>query len=770
MQIITKKISLEPYKSRINGSLTSFDGEDVVTFSDYRKLDIRHNNYGLFPKDVICYDGKILSYPTLMERYHFCKRYKEMLKYDNCEDGGFYDNAITYYTHNFTHHTESLKKEYEDLDAIYAEYGGDVFFNWCESILYGGNVNYSETAHILIPILFTNTIDDMGEFSIFCDDWEAGEEYTKDSLSIYDEKVWIKYGTDYGSIYSDRYKELYFPQISGMPHDENYQWYEKSGANISYSKEQWKDYTDEYFLKTDTKYSKKIQSGTTYTNRNGKVFYNAHPKNDIAYKYDIIKNNELGFYIINNEIFEPYKTEYINYNNEYIFVYDADNFVQLNEKYCYVKGQKIYSKTKEDGYSHYFLIDGDEYNVEKDGLFISYKGIAYKINNNIININGINYPKIDSYAIINGKNYFISSNKIVTLTRDNNTYSLNDTLVTDLGVHLSDFNSKSSGYTIDGDIVYVLKPYNEYSVETMSGYTESKLSSFESYHIAYDDMGNKLPGALVKNADGTYKTPKEKDYLDLPYRVGNVSDLSVMEYDTDGKTPKTFFGNILTSIIFYYVDYYDNIIEDTKVECGLNDSLLEKINECKDKLKTFKKGHAEDNYISEKHYYIKDEIRCNIKYHMGAIIQSDLETIQEDGIVYEEEVKLVDKTFDYMYDEFSSCIIHYYEFEYNDMFDEMNEYSNDTCKVGKAYFSFKIDDLISDKQKGYRAKHDGMIAAPVFREEYKFGSSSLENIESNIYIDRGFSASYEKHLKLLDVKSMEALENMGNGFYNIIES
>ena len=108
MQIITKKISLEPYKSRINGSLTSFDGEDVVTFSDYRKLDIRYNNYGLFPCNVICPKDKCnsdeditLSYPTLMERYHFCKRYKEMLKYDNCEDGGFYANAVTYYTHNF---------------------------------------------------------------------------------------------------------------------------------------------------------------------------------------------------------------------------------------------------------------------------------------------------------------------------------------------------------------------------------------------------------------------------------------------------------------------------------------------------------------------------------------------------------------------------------------------------------------------------------------------------------------------------------------------
>lgn len=759
MRIITKKISLEPYKSRINGSLTSFDGEVPVTFTDYRKFDMRYNNYGLFPKDVI-YNGKVLSYPTLMERYHFCKKYREMLKYDNCENGGYYNNAVTYYTHNFIHHSESLKKEYEDLDSKYESYGGNNFLNWCESILYGGSVTYSETAHILIPILFTNTIDDMGEYSIFCNDWEEGVEYSSSDIAIYDEKVWMKNDTDYGSLYSNRYKEFYFPQIKDMKYDENFIWYQKSKNDFTYSESQWVDYTDYYFDKTDTDYSKKLPSGTTYTNRNGKVFYNADPKEDMAYKYQIITNGEYGFYVINNEIFKPYRTEYIKYNNEYIFVYDADNFVQLNEKYCYVKGQKVYSKTKENCYNHYFIIDGNEYNIIKNGLFIDYKGSAIIIDNNSITINGLNYPKINSYSVIDGKNYYINNNNIVTLTRNNNQYSLDSNIVTDLGIKLTEFNSKSSGYTINNDIVYVLKPYKEYNINTISGYTESKLSSFESYHVAFDDIGNKLPGALQKKSDGTYIPLKDGYELDLPYKVGNVSDITVMEYDTDDETPKTFFGNILTSITFYYTDYYDNIISDTKTECGIGDSLITKINDCNDKLKTYKETNAETNKIAEKHYYINDNIKASIKYHMGAIIDKDLETVKEQGIVYEEEVTLISKTFDYMFDEFSSYIIKYYEINYNDVYDEMNEYSNNTCKVGKSKFSFKIDDITSNIQKGYRAKHDGMIAAPVFREEYKFGSASMENIDANIYIDRGFSSSFERHLKMLDVKSMEALENL----------
>ena len=48
--------------------------------------------------------------------------------------------------------------------------------------------------------------------------------------------------------------------------------------------------------------------------------------------------------------------------------------------------------------------------------------------------------------------------------------------------------------------------------------------------------------------------------------------------------------------------------------------------------------------------------------------------------------------------------------------------------------------------------------SPVFREEYKFGVSMKENIESDIYIDRGVSSAFERHLNLLNVNSMESLE------------
>jgi hypothetical protein len=43
-------------------------------------------------------------------------------------------------------------------------------------------------------------------------------------------------------------------------------------------------------------------------------------------------------------------------------------------------------------------------------------------------------------------------------------------------------------------------------------------------------------------------------------------------------------------------------------------------------------------------------------------------------------------------------------------------------------------------------------------------------VDSDIYIDRGINAAFEKHLKLGEVTSLEALEQYGNGYFKIMES
>lgn len=584
MKVIHKKIFLEPYKSKINGSLTSYDEYGVEQpFTVYKNPDYTNKNfvheiynYGMFPLDVV-YNGNVLSYSTLIERYYFCKKYIDMLKYKSICGEDEYNDAIEFYEKTFGYHTDEERKIYENLKSKFEEYGGESFFNWCDNILYGGNAeqsiyfyacqeikdgdneerceNYQLIAkegeyicpkcgkklslvkgvyndefiysfHINIPILFTNTIDEMGEFSIFCEEWEPGidflsEQYRSGATIVYEENVYKLNGNGSGTTYDEQYKEL---------------------------------------------------------------------------------------------LFEPNHWDILNVNNN----------------------------------------------------------------------------------------------------------SVNDE------VH---------------------------------GVTESKLSSLKTYGSSFDDMGNELPGMLQKSGD-MYIQPTEGSYLDLLYKVGNTSELTPFYDENDNL--QYYFGNKIEKISLYYVDYYGNKIEevpDTNV--SKDDNIKERIDICKDNIDKFKTKYKNSNYIIDNHYSIQDDVRCEITYVMGAILDEN-KNIKSNcsGVVYTEEVILKDKTCEYMLDEVSSFIVHYYEIEYNVEYDNLKEYSNAIVKTNKSKFHYEIKNDTTDD----------LISAPILREEYKFGSSSLENIESDIYIDRGFSASFEQHLKLLDVNSMQALENYGNGFFNIIES
>ena len=79
-------------------------------------------------------------------------------------------------------------------------------------------------------------------------------------------------------------------------------------------------------------------------------------------------------------------------------------------------------------------------------------------------------------------------------------------------------------------------------------------------------------------------------------------------------------------------------------------------------------------------------------------------------------------------------------------------------------------DTYSEKYDNEMEKRNGLQVFPTFREEYKLGNSIIENIDSDIYIDRGINAAYERHLKLGEVTSLEALEQYGNGYFKIMEN
>ena len=53
------------------------------------------------------------------------------------------------------------------------------------------------------------------------------------------------------------------------------------------------------------------------------------------------------------------------------------------------------------------------------------------------------------------------------------------------------------------------------------------------------------------------------------------------------------------------------------------------------------------------------------------------------------------------------------------------------------------------------------------KEEYLFGIISPPEVQSDVFIDRGITTVMDKHLKMSEIKSLDALSSYGNGFYKL---
>jgi hypothetical protein len=54
------------------------------------------------------------------------------------------------------------------------------------------------------------------------------------------------------------------------------------------------------------------------------------------------------------------------------------------------------------------------------------------------------------------------------------------------------------------------------------------------------------------------------------------------------------------------------------------------------------------------------------------------------------------------------------------------------------------------------------------KEEYLFGIISPPEVQSDVFIDRGITTIFEKHLKLSEITNLDELARYGKGFYNLI--
>ena len=386
--------------------------------------------------------------------------------------------------------------------------------------------------------------------------------------------------------------------------------------------------------------------------------------------------------------------------------------------------------------------------------------------------------------------------------------------------------SSSTEYFGNKPFIKVTCPFEVelYSADEINGRTVSKLADLRCYDVLTDDIGNDIDGIYpIDKAEIMNYQPPEGTELEPLYQVGNTTNIARFSKTVDdldnieGNEPKNYFvGDIIKEMKFYYKEYDETIPEETIV-----DILLESGDTYSIKVKgkyidtTVTSGYTSLSAITastkakveleedetETHVFYND-IFCDVTYYIGATLRrkdgENYNLCYEDqinnyGVEYIETVQFVKENREYYLrkpqninnvipsrvNDVSGHSISYpiyvYKMEqslehvYDSQYDSSYEVPMANFRLDINIFSGNCD-TFSQKYSEDMAKHNDLQVFPTFREEYRFGVSVIENVDSDIYIDRGINAAFEKHLKLGEVTSLEALEQYGNGYFKIMES
>ena len=424
-----------------------------------------------------------------------------------------------------------------------------------------------------------------------------------------------------------------------------------------------------------------------------------------------------------------------------------------------------------------------------------------------------------------------------------------------------DADNTTKRYFIDktNDKVRIYKPYHIYDKQYISGVTESKLSSLLSLDIAMDTMGNELPGTFIEEEvdieqmrldanflfasypdDYTGSTEfygsksfirptKDGDWLDLYYKVGNVSSMELLNDidDPRGKHGNLYWGNLIHSIEFFHLDANGAKVPETSITIttDIGDGVhvfniydkfrnktitnLQAAQLCSNRRK-FLLGElsldtitdvlldGEDEKVLKKkifNIHIGDIMYCEIKYNIGVILIRDgkdgkyyynVSDKYHKGVEYVDTFIVEENQHPYYTTESDCIMLKYFALKPILADTVMNDYNNYTTKIPISKFRVmvnlwyndngskkRINETIFSTNKNSDSTFDaynGMTAFPLIRKDWTIGLSGLENTKSDIYIDRGVAQAFDLHLKLGEIKSLEALENYGNGFFRIERS
>ena len=151
------------------------------------------------------------------------------------------------------------------------------------------------------------------------------------------------------------------------------------------------------------------------------------------------------------------------------------------------------------------------------------------------------------------------------------------------------------------------------------------------------------------------------------------------------------------------------------------------------------------------------------------------------GVKYTEIDELVNKTCCYHLLDGTKIYLKYFDIVQNSKEIILDDFNNQKAIINIANFEMPIRLFKENGKGGVDVSRDefgskfgfdqlnNLVATPTFRKEFEFGISMPQKVNSDIYIDRGISKAFDKHLRLQEIKTMDALEQYQNGaIFNII--
>jgi hypothetical protein len=677
--------------------------------------------------------------------------------------------------------------------------------------------------NVITNVELVNSLENIGQYSVLSPEYALGIDYrvadaygasanTKGGTTVIDESgnTRILKDGEKGFCFSPFYMEKIFDDNS---------WDNYITRYINSEPQEFVSNLYKYYAFDD---ENKFYSGNTRDEvisamSTGKV-YNVTQTDSILIDGTLvpIETSEYGIYDLGNSIL----------GGRTYFVYREKN---TSTPYTLINGKKIYAESyfSLSGMCYYFSFfknlnykenkegkcnkisnfDIDKYKIfgrkkNNDDLinYISYNDKTHIINdticmnvdmpcNSAITINDISYYRVKGYS---SDEY---GNMMYVINDTNKIY--NDKLIELPSTYaLSEDNSKIYLNVYNNNVII-------YDAKCITGRTISKLLDLASINKLCDDTGNDIDGIYndtCREINGqssamTYAQPPIYTVLEPIYQVGNTSLIArfklTKENISDIEDNKNYFiGNIITKMKFYYKDVNGNKVESTIFECGENMTSLSAISES-----TFAKNQIDEEDLA---IIFDENLYCDIEYYIGATLERrsgtnfKLADGYNYGVKYNETVKFVKTPVFYRLkmeeDENEIMPTQAYETEnlshkymiytyiMKQDVEEVESNIYDTAfQVPMANFTSEInliDSNITPNFSGYSDMDDynGMDISPVYKEEYKLGLAMNENVDADIYIDRGINAAFEKHLKLQEITSLEALVQYGNNYFKIMDS